>query len=66
MVVNMKKLDLQVFGDFQVVVNQLLGSYEVKKPKLRPYHDYSQKLIGWLRDVTLQHVCRMKNKRVDA
>ncbi|XP_015158987.1 uncharacterized protein [Solanum tuberosum] len=40
--------------------------YEVKKPKLRHYHDYAQRLIGWLRDVTLQHVRRTENKKTDA
>ncbi|XP_049360652.1 uncharacterized protein LOC125825352 [Solanum verrucosum] len=53
MVVDMKQLNLQVFGDSQLVINQLLGSYEVKKPKLHPYHDYAQKSIGCLGDVIL-------------
>ncbi|KAH0732693.1 hypothetical protein KY289_003881 [Solanum tuberosum] len=47
------------------LINQLLGSYEVKKPELPPYHDYSQKLIGWLGDVTLQHVPISENKKLD-
>nr|XP_016508820.1 PREDICTED: uncharacterized protein LOC107826369 [Nicotiana tabacum] len=46
MAIDIKQLELQVFGDSQLVVNQLLGSYEVKKPELRPYHDYAKKLIG--------------------
>ena len=62
----MKQLHLQVFGDSQLVINQLLGSYDVKNPELRPYHDYAQKLIRWLGDVTLQHVRRTENKKVDA
>ena len=37
-----------------------------KKPELRPYHDYAQKLIRWLGDVTLQHVRRTDNKKADA
>ncbi|XP_070020564.1 uncharacterized protein [Nicotiana sylvestris] len=49
-----------------LVVNQLLGSYEVKKAELRPYHDYARKLIGRLGDVTIQHVPRKENKKVDA
>ncbi|XP_070013374.1 uncharacterized protein [Nicotiana sylvestris] len=65
-VVEMKRLQLQVFGDSQLVVNQLLGSYEVKKPELRPYHDYAKKLMGWLGDVTIQHVPRKENKKADA
>ena len=66
MVVDIKQLYLQIFGDSQLVINQLLGSYEVKKPEFRPYHDYDQNLMGWLGDVTLQHVHRTENKRVDA
>ncbi|XP_049371895.1 uncharacterized protein LOC125836723 [Solanum verrucosum] len=52
--------------DLVSVINQLLGNYEVKKLELRSYHDYAQKLIGWLGDVTLQHVRRTKNKKIDA
>ena len=66
MVINMKQLQLQVFRDSELVINQLLGSYEVKKPELRLYHDYAQKLIRWLGDVTLQHVPRNENKKDDA
>ncbi|XP_070019014.1 uncharacterized protein [Nicotiana sylvestris] len=65
MTVDMKQLQLQVFGDSQLVVNQLLGSYEVKKPELRPYYDYAKKLIGWLGDVTIQHVPKKENKKAD-
>ncbi|XP_070058084.1 uncharacterized protein [Nicotiana tomentosiformis] len=64
--VDMNQLQLQVFGDSQLVVNQLLGSYEVKKPELRPYNDYTKNLIGWLDDVTIQHMPRKANKKADA
>ncbi|XP_070005329.1 uncharacterized protein [Nicotiana sylvestris] len=64
--VDMKKLQLQVFGDSQLVVNQLLGSYDVKKPELHPYYDYAKKLMGWLGDVTIQHMPRKENKKADA
>ena len=63
MTIDMKQLQLQVFDDSQLVINQLLRNYEVKKPELRPYHEYAQKLIGWLGEVTLQHVRRMENKK---
>ncbi|XP_070008528.1 uncharacterized protein [Nicotiana sylvestris] len=66
MAVDIKQLQLQVFGDSQLVVNQLLGSYEVKKPELCPYHDYAKKLMGWLGDMTIQHVPRKENKKPDA
>lgn len=51
MVVDMKQLQLQVFGDSQLVIKQLLGTYEVRKLELHPYHYYAQKLMGWLGDV---------------
>ncbi|XP_070042950.1 uncharacterized protein [Nicotiana tomentosiformis] len=60
------QVELQVFGDSQLVINQILGSYEVKKPKLHPYHDYVKNLIGWVGGVTIQHVPRKENKKVDA
>ncbi|XP_075084617.1 uncharacterized protein LOC142167940 [Nicotiana tabacum] len=66
MAVDMRQLQLHIFGESELVMNQLLGSYEVKRPKLHPYHDYAQKLIRWLGNVTLQHVPRKKNKKTDA
>ena len=66
MVINMKQLQLQVFRDSELVINQLLGSYEVKNPKLRLYHDYAQNLNRWLANVTLQHILRKENKKDDA
>nr|XP_016435310.1 PREDICTED: uncharacterized protein LOC107761586 [Nicotiana tabacum] len=66
MAVDMRQLQLHIFGDSELVINQLLGSYEVKKPELRRYYDYAQKLIGWLGNVTLQHVPRKENKKADA
>ncbi|XP_049410529.1 uncharacterized protein LOC125873700 [Solanum stenotomum] len=65
MVVDMKQLHLQVFGDHQLVINQLLGSYEVKKPEFCPYQVYAKEFIGWLGDITFQHVPKMENKKVD-
>ncbi|KAL0287715.1 UNVERIFIED_CONTAM: hypothetical protein Sangu_2679900 [Sesamum angustifolium] len=44
--VHAKQLPLKVYGDFQLVVNQLLGLYEVKKPELLPYHNYAKRLMG--------------------
>ncbi|XP_060180738.1 uncharacterized protein LOC132610466 [Lycium barbarum] len=66
MAVDMEQLQLQIFGDSKLVINQVLGSYEVKKPELLPYRNYAQKLIGWLGEVTIQHVPRKENKKADA
>ena len=64
--VDMKQLELQVYGDSKLVINQLLGSYEVKKPELVPYQKYARRLIGWLGGVTLEHVPRNENRQADA
>ncbi|KAL0325218.1 UNVERIFIED_CONTAM: hypothetical protein Sradi_5091100 [Sesamum radiatum] len=61
-VVYAKQLPLKVYGDSQLVVNQLLGLYEVKKPELLPYHNYAKRLMGWLGDVELEHPLRKDNK----
>ncbi|XP_019261758.1 PREDICTED: uncharacterized protein LOC109239622 [Nicotiana attenuata] len=66
MAVDIKQLQLQVFGDSKLVINQILGSYEVKKPELVPYHKYAQRLVSWLGEVTIKHVQRKENKRADA
>ncbi|XP_073120558.1 uncharacterized protein [Henckelia pumila] len=66
MAVDIKQLHLQVYGDSALVINQLLGSYEVRKPELLPYHNYARKLMGWLGDVEIEHVPRKDNKQADA
>ncbi|XP_027158117.1 uncharacterized protein LOC113759746 [Coffea eugenioides] len=64
--VDMEQLDIQIYGDSQLVINQLLGSYEVKKSKLIPYHKYATRLMKWLRGASIKHVPRRENKQVDA
>ncbi|KAK4383233.1 hypothetical protein Sango_2794500 [Sesamum angolense] len=64
--VDAKQLPLKVYGDSQLVVNQLLGLYEIKTPELLPYHNYAKRLIGWLGDVELEHLPRKDNKQADA
>ncbi|KAL0437811.1 UNVERIFIED_CONTAM: hypothetical protein Sradi_0489000 [Sesamum radiatum] len=58
-----KQQHLKVYGESQLVINQLLGLYEVKKPELLPYHNYAKRLMGWLGDVELEHLPRRNNKQ---
>ncbi|XP_075080141.1 uncharacterized protein LOC142165502 [Nicotiana tabacum] len=62
---DMKRLQLHVFGDSQLVINSLLGSYEVKKPELCPYHNYAKKLMGWVDDVIIKHMPRKEKNKAD-
>ncbi|KAL0445112.1 UNVERIFIED_CONTAM: hypothetical protein Slati_2233900 [Sesamum latifolium] len=66
MTVDTKQRHLKVYGDSQLVINQLLGLYEVKKPELLSYHNYAKRLMGWLGDVELEHLPRRDNKQADA
>ncbi|KAI3457318.1 hypothetical protein Pfo_013981 [Paulownia fortunei] len=66
MAVDIKQLHLKVYGDSKLVINQLLGLYEVKKPELLPYFNYARRLIGWLRDIVIEHIPRTDNKQADA
>ncbi|KAI3453509.1 hypothetical protein Pfo_010172 [Paulownia fortunei] len=66
MIVDIKQLHLKVYGDFKLVVNQLLGLYEVKKPELLSYFNYARRLIGWLGDIVIEHIPRIDNKQADA
>ncbi|KAI3463687.1 hypothetical protein Pfo_020350 [Paulownia fortunei] len=66
MTVDIKQLHLKVYGDSKLVVNQLFGLYEVKKPELLSYFNYARRLIGWLGDVLIEHIPMTDNKQVDA
>ena len=66
MVVDMKHLQLEVYKDSKLIINQLLNIYEVRKPELVPYYNYATRMIGWLGGVTLEHVSRRKNRQADA
>ncbi|XP_071902387.1 uncharacterized protein [Coffea arabica] len=64
--VDMEQLDIQIYGDSLLVVNQLLGSYEVKKSELIPYHKYATQLIKRLGGASIKQIPRKENKQADA
>ncbi|XP_071918810.1 uncharacterized protein [Coffea arabica] len=64
--VDMKQLHLRVYGDSKLVVNQLLGIYDVKKPELIPYYKYARQLMGYLDSVTIEHIPRNFNQQADS
>ncbi|KAG5553868.1 hypothetical protein RHGRI_011664 [Rhododendron griersonianum] len=66
MAVDAKHLELKVYGDSMLIINQLLDIYEVRKPELVPFNNYARRLIAWLGDVTLEHVPRGENRQADA
>ncbi|PIN12270.1 Ribonuclease H [Handroanthus impetiginosus] len=66
MAIDIKQLQLKVYGDSKLVISQLLGTYEVKKPKLLLYFNYAKRLIGWLGDVEIELIPRVENKQAYA
>ncbi|XP_031116903.1 uncharacterized protein LOC116020573 [Ipomoea triloba] len=64
--VDMKQLRINIYGDSKLVVNQVMGLYEVRKTELVSYNNYAKILMQWLGDVTIEHVPRKENKQADA
>ncbi|XP_019258730.1 PREDICTED: uncharacterized protein LOC109236944 [Nicotiana attenuata] len=62
----MKILQLEIYGDSKLIINQLLRSYEVKKEDLLTYHQYASGLLEKFDQVFLNHVPREKNRKADA
>ncbi|KAH0661855.1 hypothetical protein KY284_026786 [Solanum tuberosum] len=55
---DMKIPQLDIYGDSQLIINQLLGNYEVKKEDLLSYHQYVNFLLERFDQVFLNHVPR--------
>ena len=62
----MKISELEVYGDSQLVINQLMIRYEVKKDNLIPYFQYANHLLEKFETVFLEHVPREENRMADA
>ncbi|XP_074288350.1 uncharacterized protein LOC141613507 [Silene latifolia] len=58
--------DLDIYGDAKLIINQLLGEYEVKEESLVPYHKLASRFLQKLDSVFLGHIPRSANKMVDA
>ncbi|XP_074318681.1 uncharacterized protein LOC141655504 [Silene latifolia] len=58
--------DMDIYGDSELVVNQVLGEYEVKKEDLIPYHQRALQSLNQLDDIHVGHVPRSANKLADA
>jgi len=66
MAIEMGITDLNLYGDLQLVINQLLDKYEVKKEDLVLYHRQALRLLNKSEMVKLEHVLRSANKMADA
>ncbi|XP_058068594.1 uncharacterized protein LOC131217661 [Magnolia sinica] len=63
-ILNVKKLG--VFGDSQLIINQINGDWKTKDEKLIPYHVYLENLAEEFEEITFSYMPRIKNQFVDA
>ena len=60
-----KSLDVkavQIMGDSQIVINQLLGEYKCNSPTLEGYLEEARALLEYFADVIISHVPRTCNE----
>ncbi|CAM8892537.1 unnamed protein product [Rhodiola kirilowii] len=57
---------MDIYGDSQLIINQVLGDYEVRKDDLIPYHRHATQLLNEFDSISIGHVPRSANKLADA
>lgn len=58
--------DLVIRGDSNLIIQQLLGKFRIREPKLRPLLQRVQELAGKFHTIDVQWIPREQNKRADA
>ena len=56
---------IEVFGDSQLIINQLIGLYECKENTLRGYYDECQRLLKEFLHVSFQYIPRAQNQEAN-
>ena len=56
---------LEIYLDSKLVVEQIKGTYRVKKPELQPLYKQATELLGVFGEVEIKHVERESNKGAD-
>ena len=60
-----KAQSIEVFGDSQLIINQLIGLYECKEDTLKGYYDECQKLLKEFLHVSFQLIPRAQNQEAN-
>ncbi|XP_074278463.1 uncharacterized protein LOC141602054 [Silene latifolia] len=58
--------EMDIYGDSQLVISQILDEYEVRKEDLIPYYRQALQLLNQLDSINIGHVPRSANKLADA
>jgi ribonuclease HI len=56
---------IEIFGDSQLIINQLLSLYECKDDILRKYYEDCRKLLDYFPSVVIEHVPRNHNQEAN-
>ena len=57
--------NLLVEGDSKVIINQVIGKFNVKSPMLIPLHKKAMEQVKYFDNIEFNHIYRNKNKRAD-
>jgi ribonuclease HI len=57
---------VRIFGDSQLIINQITGEYKVLKPKLIQYHQRAMQLMKRIPYVSIENVTMAVNDEADA
>jgi len=58
--------ELQIHGDSELVVKQMLGQYKVKHPDMKPLHAQAREALAGVSSWEISHVRREQNAEADA
>jgi hypothetical protein len=56
---------VEIFGDYMLVINQLLGEYECKNDILRVYHEECLQLLKEFETVMIEHIPKAYNEEAN-
>ncbi|GJV74493.1 reverse transcriptase domain-containing protein [Tanacetum coccineum] len=62
----MEIVNLAIFVDSQLLVNQIKGIYVAKQPAIREYLQRTKETLRRFRSYTIEHIRRNRNKKADA
>jgi len=57
---------LEIRGDSELVVKQMLGQYKVKHPDMKPLHAQAKDALAGVSEWSIRHVRREQNSEADA
>lgn len=58
--------EVELVGDSELIVKQVLGQYKVKKPDLKPLHAEAKEALSGFSEWSIRHVRREQNSDADA